>query len=54
MYVCMCGSISLYGLCINSCYGKYEVFDLEMTLTLVFDLKMTLTLVITSPHGVIA
>ena len=39
---------------VNSYCWKYEVFDLEMTLTLVFDLKMTLTLVITSPHGVIA
>ena len=33
--------------------GKYEVFGLEMTLTLVLDLEMTLSLVISSPHGVI-
>ena len=34
--------------------GKYKIFDLEMTLTLVFDLEMTLTLMKTSQHGVIA
>ena len=30
----MCGSVSLYGLCISSYYGKYEVFDLQVTLDL--------------------
>ena len=39
---------------VNSYCGKYEIFDLEMTLTLVFDLEMTLTLMKTSQHGVIA
>ena len=39
---------------VNSYCWKYEVFDIEMTLTLVFDLEMTLTLMKTSQHGVIA
>ena len=38
----------------NSYCWKYDVFDLEMTLTLVFDLEMTLTLMKISQHGVIA
>ena len=50
----MCGSISLYGLCISSYYGKYEVFDLQVTLTLIIYLQMTLSLVKASQHGVIA
>ena len=41
----MCGSISLYGVCISSYYGKYEVFDLQVTLTLIIYLQMTLSLV---------
>ena len=41
----MCGSVSLYGLCKISYYGKYEVFDLQITLTLIFYLQMTLNLV---------
>ena len=50
----MCGSISLYGLCISSYYGKYEVFDLQVTMTLIIYLQMTLSLVKASQHGVIA
>ena len=52
--VCMCGSISLYGLWISSYYGKYEVFDLQVTLTLMIYLQMTLSFVKASQHGVIA
>ena len=50
----MCGSVSLYGLCISSYYGKYEVFDLQVTLTLIFYLQMTFSLVKASKHSVIA
>ena len=50
----MCGSISLYGLCISSYYGKYEVFDLQVTLTLMIYLQMTLSFVKASQQGVIA
>ena len=50
----MCGFISLYGLCISSYYGKYEVFDLQVTLTLMIYLQMTLSFVKASKHGVIA
>ena len=39
----MCGSVSLYGLCISSYYGKYEVCDLQVILTLIFYLQMTLS-----------
>ena len=49
----MCGSVSLCGLCISSYYGKYEVFDLQVTLTLIFYIQMTLSLVKASKHGVI-
>ena len=52
--VCMCSSVSLYGLCISSYYGKYEVFDLQVTLTLIFYLQMTLSLVKASQHDIIA
>ena len=52
--VCMCGSISLYGLCISSYYRKHEVFDLQVTLTLMIYLQMTLSFVKASQHGVIA
>ena len=41
-------------LVVNNYCGKYEIFDLEMTLTLVFDLEITLTLMKTSQYGVIA
>ena len=50
----MCGSVSLHGLYLGSYYGKYEVFDLQVTLTLIFYLQMTLSLVKASQHGVIA
>ena len=50
----MCGSVSLYGLYISSYYGKYEVFNLQVTLTLIFYLQITLSLVKASQHGVIA
>ena len=50
----MCGSISLYGLCISCYYGKYEVFDLQVTLTLMIYLQMTLSFVKASQQGVIA
>ena len=46
----MCGSVSLYGLCISSYYGKYGLFDLQVTLTLIFYLQMTLSLVKASQH----
>ena len=52
MYVWLC--LSLWVMHISSYYGKYEVFDFQVTLTLIFYLQMTLSLVKASQHGVIA